>query len=92
MCGDPADGYLVVPGNDLAANLDSRDGEALALTQIFSSHPADGGGRVDKNREAVAALLTLVYDSECLVDSKDLRLEDLLVYAEMEVPAGPATG
>ena len=41
VCGDRADGYLVVPGEDSVAGPHRRDGEALAWPESVSPHPVD---------------------------------------------------
>jgi hypothetical protein len=90
--GDPADGHLVVSGEDPATDLHRRDGEALAWAQGVGPHPVDGGGGVDEDRVPVATLLALVQDPERLVDGEGLRIEYLFVCPEVKAASGPATG
>ena len=46
---------------------------------------------VDEERVAMPALLALVDEAECLVNSEHVRVEKLLVRAEMVAASGPAT-
>ena len=85
VCGDPADGHLVVAGENSVADLHHRDGDALAWAQSVGSHSVYSGS---KDRVPVAAL---VDDAKCLVDGECLSVEDLFVRAEMEAAAGLAT-
>ena len=80
---------FVVAGDDSAADLHRRYGEMLARADGV---PVGGGGRVDEDRVPMAALLTLVHDAKCLVDDKNLGVEDLLVGVEVEAATRPATG
>ena len=90
VCGDPANGHLVVPGENPDTDLHCRDGKTLAWAQGVGPHSVDGGGQVDEGRIVVAALLTLVHDAERLVDGENLSVEDLLVRAKVETAAGLA--
>ena len=85
----PSGFHFFVAGEDSVAELHRCDGEALAWAHGVGSHPVDDGG---EDRVPVAALLALVYDAKRLVDCENLGVEDLLVYAEIEVAAGSATG
>ena len=52
----------------------------LARTEHIGSYSLDGGVEVDEERGVAPALVTAVDDAECLIDGKDLRIEDLPRY------------
>ena len=60
MCGYPADGYLVATCEHSLTDLHHCDGETLA--RALGPQLVGGGGRVDEDRLAVAALLGLVHN------------------------------
>ena len=91
MGGDPADGDLVSTLEDPVARVHRREGVALARTEHISSHPLDGCGEVDEEGVATPALLAAVDKAEYLVDGEYLRVEYLLVRAEVVATPGPAT-
>ena len=66
MDKDSADRYLVVSGQDPAADLHSRDDQKLAWTKGIDPHPVMGGSGVDEDRVSVATLLTSVRDPKRL--------------------------
>ena len=67
VCRDPADHYAVVAGKDLVADFHCSNNEVLACADGIGPYSVDSGGKVGKDGIAVAALLALVDDAECLV-------------------------
>ena len=90
MNGDPADGDLVSSAGDLPADLHGCEGEGLAGPNGVRPHALDGCSRVGKDCVLAAALLSAVKDSECLVYGEDLRVENLLVFAQVVAASSPA--
>ena len=63
----------------------------LARPENIRPHSLDGGGGVDEEGVATPALLAAVDKAEYLVDGEYLRVEYLLVRAEVVATPGPAT-
>ena len=81
MAGDPLDNR---PGPALGG-----DGETLSRADGVRSYPVDGGRGIHEDDVPVAVLLSLVRNTEGLVDGVDLRVEDFFVRAEVVALSGP---
>lgn len=68
VCGDPADGDLILSTQDAGADLRGGDGEPLSRADGVHPHPVDGGREVHGDGVPVVAFLTLVQDAGCPVD------------------------
>ena len=84
MGRDPEDGDLVLSAQEVLADLDGRPCPVLSRPDGIRPNALNGCLRIRKDGAAMAESLVIVADPQRLVNSEDLRVEDLLVTAQMK--------
>ena len=92
MGRDPADEDLVVSCQNLGADLNSGGGEALSRADAIRLDLINAPGGVREDGVPPPASLSLARDAEGLAEGVYLRVEDLLVRAQVEAASGPLVG
>ena len=87
---NPEDGDLVLAADQVRADLDGRSCPLLARAQCVGPDALDGRLRARGDSIAVAQMLALIANPQRLVYGEELRVEHLLIVAQVEAASCPA--